>query len=77
MCMKIHVSLPPELVGPFLEASGKTVDEEGMLVDSDGASVLSRSGTEMSVDDFGIVEKGSEIFVRNNIVDLVDYFEGE
>lgn len=73
--MKVHVSIPPELIEPFLEASGKTIDEDRMLIDSDGATVLSRSGTEMSVDDFGIVELGSEIFVRNNFVDLVDYFD--
>jgi hypothetical protein len=57
----------------ILEAFNKTVDKEGMIVEKDNLQqkVLSSDGQELSLNEFGGIKKGSEVYINNNIVSLI------
>jgi len=56
-----------------LDFLDKTVDTEGMIVESENPTqrVLTAEGQEISFESFGGVRKGSEIFISNNLVSLM------
>lgn len=58
----------------ILEALGKTVDDEGFIVEATGSRqrVLTPKGEEVRLADFAGVIKGSEIFVKSDIDSLMD-----
>jgi hypothetical protein len=51
----------------------KTVDDEGFIVEKSNHKqrVLSFEGKEMTESEFGGVQKGSEVFISNNLVSLM------
>jgi hypothetical protein len=51
----------------------KKLDEEDYLIEEDGTRVLSQDGTEVNIRDFGGFENGSEIFVKKDIVSLMNH----
>ncbi len=57
----------------FLELIDKEVDEDGMIVEKSNPNqrVVTFDGQEISIDEFGGVKKGSEVFIKNNIVSLM------
>ncbi len=58
----------------ILELFGKTLDAEGYIVEKDNPSqrVLTfDEGREITFDDFGGLQKGSEVFIKNNLVSLI------
>lgn len=57
----------------ILDLLDKKVDDEGMIVEKDDPEqrVLTFEGQEISVDEFGGVQKGSEVFISDNIVSLM------
>lgn len=58
-----------------LEAFGVTKDPEGLLVEADNPDqkVLTKDGKEIEFEKFGGVRKGSEIFIRDDIVSLIQF----
>lgn len=60
-----------------LEQFGKTVDDEGYIIDEEtGERVTTRKGEEIKIGEFGGIGKGSQIFVKkdfNSASDFVEY----
>lgn len=55
-----------------LDLFGKEVDNEGMLVEKGKSQrVLTKEGEEISLDEWGGVVKGSEAFVKSDIISLL------
>jgi hypothetical protein len=60
----------------ILSLFNKSVDKEGYIIEnSTGCRVLSSDGDEITVDDFGGITNGSEIYIRNNIVSLINFYQ--
>lgn len=58
----------------ILSSIGKEVDEEGYVIDSETKErVLLPNGEELLFNDFAGVKKGSEIFIKSDIISLVEY----
>ncbi len=57
-----------------LEAFGKSVDSEGYIVEKDNPSqrVVTIDGQEIKKDMFAGVRKGSEIYIKSDIVSLIE-----
>lgn len=58
-----------------LDAFGKGIDEEGYIVDKQDGKTRVPSiddGTPINVNDFAGVAKGSEIYVKSDIVSLIE-----
>jgi len=56
-----------------LDLFGKDVDAEGMLIEKGKEQrVLTKEGEEISLDEWGGITKGSEAYVKSDIVSLLD-----
>lgn len=54
--------------------NNKEVNEEGFIIDSSSREeVLSPDGTPVNIEDFGLFENGSEVFIKNDIISLMEY----
>jgi len=62
-------SLKKEVLGFF----GKEVNEEDIIVEQSNPSqhVLSVDGQEVKIDEFGGIKKGSEVFIKNDLISLM------
>ena len=58
----------------ILSFFGKTVDENGFLVEKDDfqQKVITQDGEEIKFDDFAGIRKGSEIFIKSDLPSLID-----
>lgn len=58
----------------ILELFGKSLDEEGFIVEKDDTSqrVLTPKGEEIHIDEWAGVVKGSEAFVKNDALSLIE-----
>lgn len=56
-----------------LSLLNKVENANGLIVEKDkpSQSVLTFEGEEINVDQFGGVQKGSEVFIKNNLVSLI------
>lgn len=60
----------------ILEAFGKTVNQEGYLVEKETSDhVLSKNGGHILISEFGGIAKGSEIYLKSDIVSMIDFVE--
>lgn len=52
---------------------GKIIDGEGFIVEKDNLKqrVLSEDGQEVNIKEFGGIKKGSEIFIKNDLISLM------
>lgn len=58
----------------ILEVFDKAVDEEGYIVDAEtGERVTTPDGHEIKASEFAGIEKGSELFIDDNFVSLVEH----
>ena len=57
----------------ILDLLDKTIDEEGMIVEKENPKqrVLTFERQEISLEEFGGVQHGSEVFISNNFVSLM------
>ncbi len=55
----------------ILSSLGKTIDDEGYIVD-DSKRVPSLDGSLITKDEFAGVIKGSELYVKSDIVSLIE-----
>ena len=71
--MKAQITFDKKAKKEVLELLDKTVDEDGMIVEKDNPKqrVLTFDGEEISLQELGGVQKGSEVFIRNNLVSLI------
>ena len=51
----------------------KTLDDEGFIIEEDNPvqRVLSEDGQEVNIKEFGGIKKGSEIFIKNDLISLM------
>jgi len=56
-----------------LDIFGKITDEEGFIVEKDNPNqrVLSEDGQEVNINEFGGLKKGSEIFIKKDLISLM------
>ena len=56
-----------------LNLLNKNIDKDSLIVEKDNPSqkVLTFEGEEIHFDQFGGVQKGSEVFIKNNLVSLI------
>lgn len=57
----------------ILKAFDKTVDKEGFVVEKDNPRqrVLAPDGQEVEYKDFAGIKKGSEIFIKSDLISLI------
>lgn len=57
----------------ILNLLGKDIDNEGVIVEKGNPTqrVLTFDGEEISLMEFGGVQKGSEVFIKDNLVSLM------
>lgn len=62
-----------EVKKEILELLDKDVDEKGIIIEKDKPEqkVLTIEGEEISFEKFGGVRKGSEVFIKDNLVSLI------
>jgi len=56
-----------------LDVFGKSVDSEGFIVEKENMAqkVLSEDGQEVNIKEFAGIKKGSEVFIKNDLVSLM------
>lgn len=73
--MKIsELTFDEESKEDLLELFGKTIDEEGYIVEKDNINqrVLTPKGEEISIEEWAGIVKGSESFVKSDIFSLME-----
>lgn len=72
----IRITFDRRFRSRVLSAFGKQIDTDGYVVDSKtGDHVLSREGEQISGNDFSGVIKGSWIYLKSDILSLIQYAE--
>ena len=62
----------------ILEAFGKSINTEGIIIEkSTGEPVLTPEGDELTLENFGGIKKGSEIFLKNDLLSIINIVEGK
>lgn len=76
--MTTEVTVSREVMKTVLAEFDKAVDEEGFIVEQDtGDPVLTPRGEEVTLDDLAGIAQGSEIFIEDNFVSLLEYVESK
>ena len=75
MDRKISLTFDKSVKKEVLEVFDKTVNEEGIIIEKDSKQPVlsSEDGQEIHIDEFGGIAKGSEIFIKNDIVSLMKF----
>lgn len=62
-------SVKEEILGFF----NKTTDSEGFIIERDNPDqkVLSEDGQEVNISEFGGLKKGSEVFIKKDLISLM------
>jgi len=64
----------PQIKKYILKLMGKAVRKDGVIIDvASQQPVVDNDDQELSFDTFGMVAKGSEIYVRENIVSVANF----
>ncbi len=72
MLITFHKKLAEEI----LKAFGKKVDTQGCLVETETSQkVLTSKGEEININEFGGITKGSQIYLKSDIVSLINFVE--
>ncbi|MEN8253443.1 MAG: hypothetical protein ABFQ62_03665 [Patescibacteria group bacterium] len=53
---------------------GNKTDKENYVIGSKGDRVIDSDGQEILINDLGLIKKGSEIYVRDNIISMVSFY---
>lgn len=71
--MTVQILFDKSAKKDILELLDKTIDSEGLIVEKNNPNqrVLTFDGEEISLDEFGGIQKGSEVFIKNNLVSLI------
>lgn len=72
--MSTEITFDDSAVEFVLEAFDNTVDEEGYIIKQEtGERVRTRDGKPITPEELGGIAKGSEIYVKDNYVSVLDY----
>lgn len=57
-----------------LEAFNKTTDPEGYIIEKSNpkSRVIARDGSNIQLDRFGGIRKGSEVYIKSDILSLIE-----
>ena len=58
-----------------VECFGKTLDEDGFIIDPDGEDRVQHRGDDVHIDDLAMIEHGSTLFVDDSFGSLVEHVE--
>lgn len=62
----------------ILRAFNKEVNEDGIIVDcSTKEPILTPEGEQLTLENFGGIKKGSEIFLKNDLFTAINLIEGK
>lgn len=62
----------------ILDLFDKTTDDDGFVIEKNNLErVLTFDGRELPAKDFGGIQKGSEVFIDNNLVSLIKLSKGK
>lgn len=76
--MSSELTFDDSAVDFVLEAFDNTVDEEGYIIKKDtGERVLTPSGKPLTPEELGGIAKGSEIYVEDNYVSVLEYVKNK
>jgi len=70
--MAVKMTFEKEVKKEILELLDKTTDSDKFIVEKNDPTqrVLTFDGEEISFDEFGGVQKGSEVFIKDNLISL-------
>ncbi|MBS3102491.1 hypothetical protein J4458_03515 [Candidatus Woesearchaeota archaeon] len=73
--MKNIVTFDKELKEQILDIFDKTVDGQGLIVEKSNPKqlVLTQDGENLSIEEFAGITKGSEIFIKSDLISLIDF----
>jgi len=71
---KMRITFDTESKNMVLDLINKAVDQEGFIVEKDNPEqrVLTNKGEEITLDEFGGIRVGSEIFIKDNLPALME-----
>jgi len=76
--MSPELTFDDSAVDFVLEAFDNAVDEEGYIVKKDtGERILTPDGTPLTPEDLGGIARGSEIYVEDNYVSVLEYVKSQ
>jgi len=76
--MSTEVTVSRDALEVVLAEFDKKVDEDGFIIEAQTREpVLTPRGEEVAVDDLAGIADGSEIFVDDNFVSILEYVEKE
>lgn len=60
----------------ILDIFDKTINSENLIIEKEtNQPVLDMNGQEISFDRLGVISNGSEIYVKDDIISLVDFYQ--
>lgn len=60
----------------ILDLFDKTINSENLIIENKtGQPVLDMNGQEISIDKLGIISNGSEIYVKDDIISLIEFYQ--
>lgn len=71
---EITITFDKSVKKDILRFLNKSVNNEGLIVENqnpDQKVLAFDDGNEVNIDDFGGVKKGSEVFIKNNLISLM------
>lgn len=72
--MSTEITFDDSAVDFVLEAFDNSVDEQGYIVkEESGERVRTREGNPVAPEDLGAIIKGSEIYLEDNYVSVLEY----
>ena len=71
--MTIQITFDKSAKKDILDFLNKNVDKDGNIVEKDNPTqrVLTFDGEEITLEEFGGVQRGSEVFIKNDIISLM------
>jgi hypothetical protein len=73
--MEIEITFDKSLGKDILDIFDKTIDDHGTIVEKDVLTqkVLTPEGDTLSLNQFAGITKGSEIFIKSDLISLMDF----
>ena len=73
MSETISLTFDKSLKKEVLEFFNKEVNNDGIIVEKSNPSqiVISTDGQEVKIEEFGGIKKGSEVFIKNDLISLM------
>ena len=76
--MGLKITFDKSIKKDILELLGKTTDNENLIIEKNNPEqkVLTFDGEEISLEDFGGIQAGSEVFIKNDLPSLMKFSRG-